>query len=103
MTVSEMIKKVDNIIEMQLGVPRAEIKPKAHLYHDLGGDSLDTIEVAMAIEEEFDITVPDDDALDNMTVEALYRYVESRLADAGKEVTPDAPGAQPSAQTSIDG
>ena len=55
-------EKVKNIIVEQLGVSEDQVKPEAKFVEDLGADSLDTVELVMAFEEEFDITVPDEDA-----------------------------------------
>lgn len=55
-------EKVKNIIVEQLGVSEDQVKPEAKFIEDLGADSLDTVELVMAFEEEFDITVPDEDA-----------------------------------------
>ncbi|MEQ1841819.1 MAG: acyl carrier protein, partial [Verrucomicrobiales bacterium] len=55
-------EKVKNIIVEQLGVSEDQVKPEAKFIEDLGADSLDTVELVMAFEEEFDITVPDEAA-----------------------------------------
>ena len=54
--------KVKNIIVEQLSVTEDQVKPEAKFIEDLGADSLDTVELVMAFEEEFDITVPDEEA-----------------------------------------
>jgi len=59
---SSIEEKVKNIIVEQLGVDAAEVKDDAHFVDDLGADSLDTVELVMALEEEFGIEIPDEDA-----------------------------------------
>ena len=58
-TVDERVKK---IIAEQLGVEEEEVTLEAHFVEDLGADSLDTVELVMALEEEFEIEIPDEDA-----------------------------------------
>jgi acyl carrier protein len=65
-------EKVKNIIVEQLGVSEEQVKPEAKFIEDLGADSLDTVELVMAFEEEFDITVPDEDAEKLMSVGDVY-------------------------------
>ncbi|MBU2504437.1 MAG: acyl carrier protein, partial [Candidatus Omnitrophica bacterium] len=55
-------EKIKEIIAEQLGVKKEEIKPESSFIDDLGADSLDTVEVVMALEEEFGIEIPDEDA-----------------------------------------
>ena len=73
MALEERIKKI--IIE-QLGVDANEVTPKASFIDDLGADSLDTVELVMALEEEFDIEIPDEDAEKITTVGEAIKYVE---------------------------
>jgi acyl carrier protein len=68
-------EKVKNIIVEQLGVSEEQVKPEAKFIEDLGADSLDTVELVMAFEEEFDITVPDEDAEKLMSVGDVYSYI----------------------------
>ena len=68
-------EKVKNIIVEQLGVSEEQVKPEAKFIEDLGADSLDTVEFVMAFEEEFDITVPDEDAEKLMSVGDVYSYI----------------------------
>ncbi|MBL9159821.1 MAG: acyl carrier protein [Verrucomicrobiales bacterium] len=68
-------EKVKNIIVEQLGVSEEQVKPEAKFIEDLGADSLDTVELVMAFEEEFDITVPDEDAEKLMSVGDVYAYI----------------------------
>ncbi|MDP2600842.1 MAG: acyl carrier protein [Deltaproteobacteria bacterium] len=71
-------EKVFQIIAEQLGISEDEIQPDASFSDDLGADSLDVVELIMALEEEFEIEVPDADAekLDN--VQKLINYLEAR-------------------------
>ncbi|MCZ6600969.1 MAG: acyl carrier protein [Acidobacteria bacterium] len=69
--------KVKSIIVEQLGVEEDEVKDNAKFIDDLGADSLDTVELVMALEEEFSIEISDDDAEKIMTVQDAVTYVES--------------------------
>ncbi|TDI47158.1 MAG: acyl carrier protein [Acidobacteria bacterium] len=69
--------KVKSIIVEQLGVEEGEVKENAKFIDDLGADSLDTVELVMALEEEFSIEISDDDAEKIMTVQDAVSYVES--------------------------
>ncbi|MCH1409818.1 MAG: acyl carrier protein [Verrucomicrobiales bacterium] len=68
-------EKVKNIIVEQLGVSEDQVKPEAKFVEDLGADSLDTVELVMAFEEEFDITVPDEDAEKLTSVGEVQKYI----------------------------
>jgi acyl carrier protein len=68
-------EKVKNIIVEQLGVSEEQVKPEAKFIEDLGADSLDTVELVMAFEEEFDITVSDEDAEKLMSVGDVFAYI----------------------------
>ena len=68
--------RVKQIIVEQLGVDAAEVTPNAHFVNDLGADSLDTVELIMALEEEFDIEVPDEQAEKLLTVSDVTKYIE---------------------------
>ncbi len=71
-------EKVKNIIVEQLGVSEEQVKPEAKFIEDLGADSLDTVELVMAFEEEFDITVPDEEAEKLASVGDVYAYIEQQ-------------------------
>lgn len=71
-------EKVKDIIVEQLGVDAGQVTPEAKFVEDLGADSLDTVELVMAFEEEFGIEVPDEDAEKLQTVGDVLRYVEER-------------------------
>ncbi len=73
--------RVKEIIVNKLGVSEDQIKPSAHFIDDLGADSLDTVELIMALEEEFDLDIPDEDAEKLSTVGSAVDYIEKRLAD----------------------
>ena len=70
--------KVAKIIEEQLGVDQEKIKPEASFIDDLGADSLDIVELVMAMEEEFDIEIPDEDAEKLKTVSDVTTYLTSK-------------------------
>ncbi len=68
--------KVKSIIVEQLGVDEEEVTPDASFVDDLGADSLDTVELVMEFEEEFDITIPDEEAEKIQTVGQAIQYIE---------------------------
>ena len=72
-------EKVKNIIVEQLGVSEEQVKPEAKFIEDLGADSLDTVELVMALEEEFETEIPDEDAESITTVQHAIDYIESHL------------------------
>ncbi|HMS85642.1 MAG TPA: acyl carrier protein [Nitrospira sp.] len=74
-TVDERVKK---IIAEQLGVEEAEVTPEASFVEDLGADSLDTVELVMALEEEFSIEIPDEDAEKILTVGKALDYIKEK-------------------------
>jgi acyl carrier protein len=69
---------VSEIIVEQLGVSKEEIVPEASFIDDLGADSLDIVELVMAIEEKFDIEIPDDDAEKIQTIGDAFSYIRER-------------------------
>lgn len=71
--------KVKNIIVEQLSVTEDQVKPEAKFIEDLGADSLDTVELVMAFEDEFDITVPDEDAEKLTSVGEVNEYITKSL------------------------
>ncbi len=71
-------EKVKEIIAEQLGVKKEEIKGESSFIDDLGADSLDTVEVVMALEEEFGIEIPDEDAEKITTVGEAIKYIEAK-------------------------
>ncbi|MBQ4132550.1 MAG: acyl carrier protein [Desulfovibrionaceae bacterium] len=74
MSVQEQVKKI--IVE-QLGVSEEEVKPEASFVDDLGADSLDLTELIMAMEEEFDIEIGDDDAQKILKVQDAISFIEN--------------------------
>ncbi len=74
MSVADDVKQ---IIAEQLGVDEEEVKPEAKFVEDLGADSLDTVELVMAMEEKFGIDIPDSEAEKIATVKDAIDYVES--------------------------
>ena len=70
--------KVKSIIAEQLGVKIEEVKPEASFIDDLNADSLDTVELIMALEEEFNVEIPDEDAEKMTKVGDAINYVESK-------------------------
>ena len=71
--------RVSAIIVEQLGVTKEELAPRASFIDDLGADSLDIVELVMAMEEEFDIEIPDDDAEKSQTMEDVITYVKAKI------------------------
>ncbi len=77
---SEISEKVTKIIVDQLGVSADEVKPEASFIEDLGADSLDLTELIMAMEEEFDIEIADEDAQKMQKVQDAISYIEEKKA-----------------------
>ncbi len=71
--------KVKKIIVDQLGVSDDEVTPEASFVDDLGADSLDTVEMVMAFEEEFSIEIPDEDAEQIKLVQNAIDYIEKKV------------------------
>ncbi|EKD45748.1 MAG: acyl carrier protein [uncultured bacterium] len=78
-TIEERVKK---IIAEQLGVSESEITSESSFVDDLGADSLDTVELVMALEEEFGTEIPDDEAEKITTVQQAVEYVQSHTKEA---------------------
>ena len=70
--------RVNEIIVEQLGVNPDQVTPEAKFIEDLGADSLDTVELVMAFEEEFGAEIPDEDAEKLQTVGDVVKYIEER-------------------------
>ena len=79
MSSEEVLKKVKDIIVEQLGVSESSITMEASFIDDLGADSLDIVELIMALEEEFDIEIPDSDAEKVVTVEDVVEYIKENV------------------------
>ncbi len=75
-------QKVKDIIVEQLGVDPEQVTPEASFVDDLGADSLDTVELVMALEEEFNLEIPDEEAEKIATVGDAITYIEKGLAKA---------------------
>ena len=73
---SEQGKKVVELIVEKLSVSESEVTMEANFTNDLGADSLDTVELIMELEKEFNITIPDDDAEKIVTVKNAVDYIE---------------------------
>jgi len=73
-------EKVKSVIAEQLGVKPEEVTDQAKFVDDLGADSLDTVELVMALEEEYGIEIPDEDAEKLTTVGDAIKYIEEKLA-----------------------
>lgn len=73
----DIFKKVKAIIVDQLGVEESEVTPEAHFIDDLGADSLDIVELIMALEEEFGLEIPDEEAEKIATVNDAVEYIRS--------------------------
>ena len=73
-------EKIKSIIVEQLGVDEAEVTPEAHFIDDLGADSLDTVELVMALEEEFGIEISDEDAEKIQTVGDVSKYIDEHAS-----------------------
>ncbi|WP_085578119.1 MULTISPECIES: acyl carrier protein [unclassified Pseudomonas] len=76
-TIEERVKK---IVAEQLGVKEEEVKNESSFVDDLGADSLDTVELVMALEEEFETEIPDEEAEKITTVQAAIDYVNAHQA-----------------------
>ena len=74
-----LAKRVEAIIVEQLGVTPEEVVPEASFIDDLGADSLDIVELVMAMEEEFDVEIPDEDAEKIQTIAAATQYLREKL------------------------
>ncbi len=75
---SEIASRVREIIAQELGVEHDKVTDDANFVEDLGADSLDTVELVMAFEEEFGIEIPDEDAEQMQTVGQAIKYLEEK-------------------------
>lgn len=80
MSQEEIFEKVKKIVSEQLGVDAGEVTPEASFANDLGADSLDVVELVMALEEEFDIEIPDEAAEKIETVQAAVEFIGQKAA-----------------------
>ena len=81
----ELLVKVKQIISEQLGVDEDEVTTTASFVDDLGADSLDQVELVMALEEKFEIEIPDDDAEKMRTVQDAIDYIEKHAKVISKK------------------
>lgn len=80
MSQEAILEKVRSIVAEQLSVDAGEVKPESNFQNDLGADSLDTVELVMALEESFDIEIPDEAAEGITTVGDAVKYIEDKQA-----------------------
>ena len=82
MDVAAMKDKVVEIISNQLGIDQGDVTPEASVVDDLGADSLDVVELVMALEEEFNLEIPDEEAEKIKSVNDIFRHMETALQSA---------------------
>ncbi|HIK33863.1 MAG TPA: acyl carrier protein [Oscillatoriales cyanobacterium M59_W2019_021] len=82
MSQDSILSRVQKIVVDQLEVQPEEVKPEANFINDLGADSLDTVELVMALEEEFEIEIPDEAAEKILTVQDAIDYISRETASA---------------------
>jgi acyl carrier protein len=80
MTDAEIFEKVKSIVVDQLSVEADKVVPAASFQNDLGADSLDTVELVMALEEEFDVEIPDEAAENITTIQAAVDFIKEKAA-----------------------
>ena len=73
-----MLDKIKSIVADQLGVDESQVTEDASFVDDLGADSLDTVELIMAFDEEFDVVIPDEDAQKIKTVKDVIDYINAK-------------------------
>ena len=76
---SNIEERVKKIVSEQLGVKEEEVTTESSFVNDLGADSLDTVELVMALEEEFETEIPDEEAEKITTVQQAITYIEANL------------------------
>nr|YP_010337728.1 acyl carrier protein [Sahlingia subintegra]UNJ17313.1 acyl carrier protein [Sahlingia subintegra] len=82
MTKDEINAKVKEIVAEQLGVDIVDVTDKANFVDDLGADSLDTVELVMALEDAFSVDIPDEEAENISTLDEVVKYIEELLKTA---------------------
>lgn len=83
---SDNLNKIKRVIREQLGASEEEIVPTARLIDDLGGDSLDLVELVMALEDEFEFEITDEEAEKLVTVQDVVDFVSLRFPDGAGDV-----------------
>lgn len=83
--VNEIQARVKKIVVEQLGVKEEEVTNDASFVDDLGADSLDTVELVMALEEEFETEIPDEEAEKIVTIQDAVNYIVDRMAKESKQ------------------
>jgi acyl carrier protein len=78
-TKEQIETRIKKVVSEQLGIAQEDVAPKQNFVDDLGADSLDTIELVMALEDEFELEITDEDAEKISTVDQAIKYVESKL------------------------
>jgi acyl carrier protein len=82
MGVGEIKDRIVQIIAKQLGIEEEDVTPQANVVDDLGADSLDVVELVMALEEEFDLEIPDQEAEKILNVQNIFDYMENAVQPA---------------------
>ncbi|MBD2625719.1 acyl carrier protein [Trichormus variabilis] len=80
MSQADIFDKVKKVVIEQLDVESEKVVPNANFVNDLGADSLDIVELVMALEEEFDLEIPDEAAEKILTVQEVVDYINSNVA-----------------------
>jgi acyl carrier protein len=76
---ADIFAKVQTVVADKLDVDASKITPEASFTNDLGADSLDVVELVMALEEEFDVEIPDEEAEKLQTVQSVVDYVNTKI------------------------
>ena len=79
MSSEEVFEKVKSIIVEQLGATESSVTMEASFIDDLGADSLDIVELIMALEEEFDLEIPDEEAEKIVTIDDVVKYIKDNI------------------------
>jgi acyl carrier protein len=83
MNMDEIETKVKEIVSEQMGVDKAQISRETHFINDLNADSLDTVELVMEFEDEFELSIPDEEAEKIQTVGQAIDYISAHRGQAG--------------------
>jgi acyl carrier protein len=81
MNKDEILEKVQAIVSDQLGLGKTQVKPEANFSSELGADSLDVVELVMALEEAFNIEIPDESAAEISTVQDAVDFISNSVTD----------------------